>query len=143
MSGKKRSRTRFVGIPYHVVNTDHFARLSPHANKLLLDMSLQRNGRNNGALSACWTLMVKRGWKSRSTLHRAVTELIRAGFIVVTKRGMKKRGHPTLYALTWDGIDDCNVRFDAGIKPDNAPLAYWCRAPRIWGNKPMLRVASL
>ncbi len=137
MPGEKRVKSRFVGIPYQVVNTEYFAKLSPHANKLLIDMSLQRNGRNNGALSACWTLMAKRGWKSCSTLHRAVTELIGAGFIVVTRRGMKIRGRPTLYALTWDGIDDCNIRFDAGITPHNIPLSHWCRDARIWCNKPV------
>lgn len=104
MSGKKRAKQRLVDTPYQVVNIDYFAKLSPHANKPLIDMSLQRNGRNNGALSARWTLMAKRGWKSRSTLHRAVTELIGGGFIVVTRRGMKIRGRPTLYALIWDGM---------------------------------------
>ena len=123
--GNKKPKERFVGIPYHVASSERFCSLSAHAVKLLVDLSHQRNGRNNGQLSPCMALMKERGWKSSSTLHKAFIELKDKGFVVVTKAGKKLRGHPTLVAFTWDGIDDCEVKFDDGIKASGLPLGYW------------------
>ncbi|MEQ9007532.1 MAG: hypothetical protein ACFHHU_01865 [Porticoccaceae bacterium] len=131
-SSVKKKHGRFVGIPYHVVASERFRNLSAHAYKLVVDLSLQRNGKNNGKLSACWTLMKKRGWKSSSTLHKAKNELLDSGFIVVTRRGRKQRGYPTLVAFTWDGIDDCSVDYDEGIKVSSVPLSFWCKDPDFW-----------
>lgn len=126
---KKRSKGRFLGIPYQVACSNQFAELSAHANKLLLDLLLQYNGSNNGALSACWTLMKQRGWKSSSTLYKAKSELLETGFIVVTKHGMKMRGHPTLLAITWNGIDDYrDITYENNIKPSPVPLSLWSKA---------------
>ena len=69
--------------------------------------------------------MRNRGWKSKGTLYRAFKEVKDNGFIVVTKQGMKLRGRPTLCAVTWDGIDDCNIQYDEGIKPNPVPLNTW------------------
>jgi hypothetical protein len=124
-AAKKRPNRRFVGIPYHVSDSHQFCLLSAHARNLLFDLSHQRTGSNNGALSACWTLMRQRGWKSRGTLHRAFKELQEKGFVVVTRQGMKIRGRPTLCALTWDGIDETKVLYDTGIKPSPVPLNTW------------------
>lgn len=122
---KKKQRGRFVGIPYHMVSSERFCGLSAHAVKLLVDLSYQFTGSNNGKLSPCWVLMEKRGWKSSSTLHKAFTELKVKGFVVVTRAGRKIRGHPTFVALTWNGIDDCGVTYDEGIKVSAVPLNYW------------------
>ena len=126
-AAKKRKKGRFVGIPYHVANSSQFSSLSAKANKLLIDLLVQYTGSNNGALSACFTLMKPRGWKSSSTVYAAKKELLDKGFIVVTKTGMKMRGHPTLLAITWNAIDECpRVLFDEQIKSSVAPLSYWC-----------------
>lgn len=82
-----------------------------------------------------------RCWKSTSTLHKAKKELLDKGFIVVTKTGMKVRGHPTLLAITWNGIDDCNGEvFDEGIKVSPVPLSYWNKPRIIAGALPKLKV---
>lgn len=121
----RKKNGRFVGIPYSVVSSGQFCGLTAQAVKLLVDLSHQRTGSNNGKLSPCWTLMRERGWKSSATLHKAFNELLRKGFVVVTKRGRKLRGHPTLVAVTWDGIDECGVDYDEGVKVSAAPLAHW------------------
>lgn len=47
------------------------------------------------------------------------------GFVIVTKKGKKLRGHPTLCAVTWDGIDVCGVEYDEEIKASPVPLNTW------------------
>ena len=142
MSAKalKRQKGRFIGIPYKVANTDIFAKLSAPENKLLLDLLLQYNGGNNGMLSPCYTLMEKRGW-AKSSLHRAFNKLQHAGFLVVTRQGWKRRGKPTLVAITWLGIDNSksDIDFDEGITPSNTPLGYWCIAKKSWKHKPKVK----
>lgn len=121
----KRKKTRFVGIPYHVVASPQFCALSNPATRLLVDILFQYHGKNNGKLSACWTLMQQRGWNSRGTLYRAFTELKETGFVVITRQGMKVKGFTTLCAVTWYGIDECGVRFDEHIKISPVPLNLW------------------
>jgi hypothetical protein len=140
-AAKKRKKGRFVGIPYHVVNTPQFSSLSAKANKLLIDLLVQYTGSNNGALSACFTLMKPRGWKSSSTVYKAKKELLDKGFIVVTKTGMKVRGHPTLLAITWNAIDECpKVIFDEHVKPSVVPLSYWSTAREGLQKPPELKI---
>ena len=131
---------RFVSIPYHVISSAPFACLKAPETKLLLDVLLQYNGRNNGMLSACYALMEKRGWASTS-LHRAFNNLQHAGFFVVTRQGWKQRGKPTLVAVTWKGIDEPRqgIDYDEGITPSNSPLSYWCKAKAGWKHKPKVK----
>ena len=129
----RKKPERFVGIPYNVANSHHFGMLEAREVKLLLDLLIQRNGRNNGCLSPCHSLMKKRGW-APSSLYRAFTGLIKKGFVVVTRQGWKVRGKPTLIALTWDGIDEPvqGVEYDDHIKISHIPLNYWCKHPETW-----------
>ena len=127
MGRVKKKKGRFVGIPHHIVSHESFYTLSPQAIKLLIDLLHQYHGANNGNQSACWSLMKKRGWKSSSTLHRAYKELQEKGFVVITKHGKKMRGHPTLCAITWNGIDDAKKEYDEGIKVTDVPLNLWRR----------------
>lgn len=121
----KRKKRRFVGIPYNVASSSQFCGLSCYATRLLVDLLHQYTGKNNGQLSACWTLMEKRGWKSRGTLHRAFKELKDKGFVVVTRQGMKIKGYATLCAVTWDPINDYKVRYDDHIKINQPALNLW------------------
>lgn len=76
------------------------ASLSPHAAKMLLDLcsQLKANGYGNGDLSAAPAVMRPRGWSSNDTRRAALAELIRAGLLVVTRQGGRRRC--TLYAIT-------------------------------------------
>tara|TARA_R110002072_G_scaffold165194_3_gene318366 strand:+ start:1269 stop:1736 length:468 start_codon:yes stop_codon:yes gene_type:complete len=128
MAGKRKKKFegRYVGIPHNVVSSAKFIGLSAHAVKLLLDLAFQYTGYNNGNLTACWTFMRERGWKSSSTLHKALRELIDAGFVVITRQGMKVRAYPTLLAITWSGVDEVpKIRYDDGILPNQVPLNLW------------------
>jgi len=111
----------YFGIPHVVMASSNYVRLSSHAVKLLNDLGFQYNGYNNGDLCATWTLMKKRGWKSASTLHKALKELMHYGLIVKSRLG--GRHMPTLYCLTWQSVDECKGKLD--INPTNTPYGYW------------------
>lgn len=139
--GKFNSQKRFVGIPYSVVNSDPYVRrLRAPEVKLLQDIWMQFNGKNNGMLSACHTLMEKRGW-AKSSLHRAFCNLLHSGFIVVTRQGWRQRGKPTLVAVTWEGINEPynHVVYDDGIIPSHTPLGYWYKEKAAWKHKPSVK----
>lgn len=129
--------------------SDRFISLSPGALKLLIDLLWQykggpeaKHGGNNGTLSACWTLMKRRGWKSSASVYRAKKELLDKGFIVVTKEGKKLRGCPTLFAITWSGISDCGVVYDPHIQPSTTPLSLWQKDPKDWHKPSRLKAVD-
>jgi len=125
-----------VGIPYYVVNSEQWAGLKAPEVKLLVDVRLQYNGSNNGNLSACHTLMKKRGW-AKSSLYRSFTKLVYSGFLVVTRQGMKVRGMPTLVAITWCGIDEPKkCQYDFGINSHPVPLKHWQKPISKWKHQP-------
>jgi hypothetical protein len=110
---KARNRTErggYFGIPHAVLDSPNYRALSAQAIKLLIDLGRQFLGGNNGDLAAAWTMMVKRGWKSRDTLGRALAELLHFGMIEKTRQGGLNRC--SLYALTWQPIDDCRGKLD-------------------------------
>lgn len=68
-----------------------------------------------------WSKMKEKGWRSKDTLYKARNQLIQAGMIVLTRQGGKNI--PSLYAVTWLGIDECNGKLDCASR--SSPLGYW------------------
>lgn len=120
MKRKKRGRS-YVGLPWDVVLSPQFAALSGSALKLLMELRAQYKGHNNGNLDATWSRLSRRGWRSKETAHIALRELIFGGWIIRTVKGKKLGGthFPSLYALTWEAIDDCGKGFSGAISPSN------------------------
>jgi hypothetical protein len=117
MSPSRRARAKgrsesgsFLALPHQVLNSPNYLALSAHGCKLLVDVAAQYKGNNNGDLCAAWTLMQKRGWKSRDTLHKASDEIRYYGLLELTRQG--GLNSPNLYALTWQPIDACNGKLD-------------------------------
>lgn len=108
-------------MAYIVLRSQNFSRLSPHAIKLMMDLLAQYKGDNNGDLCLAWTLMKKRGWRSRDTLSKARRELLNAEWIIVSRQGGKHL--PTLFALTFFSVDECGGRLD--VKATHSPLSNW------------------
>ena len=77
--------------------------------------------RNNGDLSIAWTIMSKRGWRSKETLETARRELEHYGFIRLTRQGGRNR--PNLYAVTFFAIDDYDGKLDCA--PTHRPPDDW------------------
>lgn len=74
--------------------------LSAPAVRLLIDIARQLDGRNNGRLVACMSVMQTRGWTSNDTLTRARRELQAAGLLFQTRIGMRPN-RAAWYAVTW------------------------------------------
>jgi len=98
-----------IQIPHVVMDSDDYRNLPPNAVRLLNAMVYQYRGKNNGDLTAAFTYMRDFGFKSKETLHKAIRELLDARLIVRTRRGMfmNPGGRCSLYALTWQRIDEC------------------------------------
>lgn len=128
-SATKRKRVRgratagrFISIPHVVLESSSFINLRPRAVKLLLDIALQFDGRNNGNLTVAWGCMEKRGWSSKDTLSKAVQDLVEADLIVKTRTGrfMNPGARCDLYAITWRAIDECPGK-DLEVAPTATP----------------------
>jgi hypothetical protein len=118
---EKRGGGMYVPLPFDVLRSPALTALSAHALKLLLDLLAQYNLRNNGDLTAAWTVMCKRGWRSRDTLFKAVTELEAQGWIMKTRQGGRKRCN--LYAVTFFAIDECDGKLD--VAATTTPPGTW------------------
>lgn len=130
--GKSTTRSeigQFAAMPHAVLKTRKYASLDGWAAKLLLDLTRQYNGRNNGDLTAAWTVMREHGWRSKGTLNRAIKRLREVGFIVTTRQGWNR--NCSLYALTWHPIDECMDR-EGRHKHDAKPTL---RPPGCWKDK--------
>ena len=120
-ANNRRDSGQFLKLEKAVINRSEFYSLPPNALKLLIDLYSQYNGYNNGDMSMAWSIVKKRGWKSRDTLNRARKDLLKSGFIVETRMG--GRNKPTLYAITFLNIDECKGKLD--VKPTKTPPHYW------------------
>ncbi len=105
-----------------------YALLSPRAVKLLIDLYCRFDGKNNGDLSAAWTLMRPVGWSSKDQLAKGIRELLESGWLCVTRQSDRKR--PRLYALTFLPIDDCDGKLD--VSPTRIASHTW-RRPELSG----------
>ena len=102
---KSKSAAPFANIPHVVFECPDYISLSPYAVKLLMEMTYQYNGFNNGDLCPSITLMAKRGFKSSATLRKVICELVDARMLVLTRQGGKNLA--SLYAIAWQSIDEC------------------------------------
>lgn len=119
----KGGRSGFLGIPHTVLVSDAYMGLDGWSVKLLVDIAGQFKGSNNGDLTAAWSYMQARGWRSKGTLHKSLNALLAAGLIEQTRQGGKNRC--SLYAVTWRGIDECKGKLD--VKPTQAPSALYLK----------------
>jgi hypothetical protein len=120
-----RSFSKLVHVYFQ---SPQYAKLSPLAVKLLVDLTAQYRGTNNGDLTTAWSVLKAVGWRSKALLYKAQQELEQRGWIVKTRQGVLERGKhtATLWALTFEGINDCGKdKRDPGIKPDTMPLNLW------------------
>jgi len=131
----RRESGPFIPLPISVMEHPNFIHMSGKAIKLLLDMCTQLRFKknegaiNNGDISAAMEIMKTRGWNSNEGLTYAVRELLHYGFIIITRRGDRKRCH--LYAVTWWAINECNGKLDSGMAT-TAPTNNWKQCKQKW-----------
>ncbi|WNB76773.1 hypothetical protein [Methylomonas koyamae] len=118
----------FSAKPHHIFRPNFAAGtpspaavLSHKAAHLLDNLTAQYNGKNNGDLSAAPKIMELFGWKSRGSIDESLTELLAFGFIEQTRQG--GRNQCSLYAITWQPIDECGGKLD--VKPTIVASNLW------------------
>ena len=117
----RRESGSFLALPHDCLNHENFINLSPHSVKLLVDLSSQYKGSNNGDLCLTWSMMEKRGWRSQSTLDKCRRELLHFGWIELTRQG--GRNQASLYAITWRSVDECKGKLD--LKETKVASGKW------------------
>ena len=127
---KGRSETgQFAALPHQCLSHENYTRLSHKAIRLLVDLLYQYNGRNNGDLTAAFSILKKRGWRSKETVRLAILELLHYGWIVLTRRGALDR-IPNLYAVTFNSIDECNGKLE--VAASNMSRGDWKNLVETW-----------
>lgn len=94
----------FAALPWIVIDSPAYARLSHPARCLLIELARQFSGHNNGRLLVSAAYLKKRGWNSSDVITRAKRELLAAGFIHETVKGHRPN-RASWYALTWQTLD--------------------------------------
>lgn len=94
----------FVALPWAVLDSAAYQRLSHPARTLLLEIARQYVRDNNGGLLCSMDYLRLRGWKSADVVQRAKDSLIEAGFIFETVKGARPN-RASWYAVTWAALD--------------------------------------
>lgn len=112
----------FIALPWSVLDSEAYLKISPYAKALLLDIARQYVRDNNGRLLVSMSYMRIRGWKSNAMLTKAKRELLDGGFIYECVKGHRPN-KASWYALTWQTLDNLNG-YDYGAKEGFIRSAY-------------------
>ena len=129
----RRETGPFVPIPFSVLYSDNWRKLSAKASRLLMDvlsqLSMKEGGTvNNGDLAITRSMMIDKGWTSAESLYLARDELVYYGFIVLTRQGGKN--YPSLYAVTFFAIDPCDGKHY--VRPSAVAPNNWKDSKKKW-----------
>lgn len=118
----------FVALPWSVLDSPAYIRLSHPAKALLLELARQFVRNNNGRLLASKAYLSARGWTSSEVITRAKRELLAAGFIHETVKG-RRPNKASWYAITWHALDklqgfdtDAAETFQRGAYKELVPI---------------------
>lgn len=130
----KREKTKnrktsgsFLRLRHDILESDAYKKLSSSTVKLIIDLAAQYRGKNNGDLCTAWVFMKERGWRSKSTLYKAMKEAEDAGFILRTRQGGINKCN--LFAVTWESIDECGGKLD--VKSTRVASNTWKLNPPV------------
>lgn len=94
----------FIALPWSVIDSPAYMKLSPHAKCLLLDAARQFVRDNNGRLLLSMRHLKTRGWNSCSMVSKAKKELLDGGLLFETVKGHRPN-KASWYAITWQSLD--------------------------------------
>ncbi|MES2977400.1 MAG: hypothetical protein V4731_03175 [Pseudomonadota bacterium] len=103
-SKDKRDGGQYIALPHVVIDSASFRALGYAARALLIDISRQYTGTNNGKLVACTRYLKPMGWNSHGTVSRALAEIKSAGLLIETRMGMRPN-RAAWFALGWYSLD--------------------------------------
>lgn len=112
-NSRRSTKQSYAGIPRIVMDSPDYINLSGNAVKLLLELSRQYKGKNNGDLTMADSILKHRGL-GKNVVARCKAELLAANLIIQTRTGrfLNPGGVPALFALTWRPIDDCGGKLE-------------------------------
>lgn len=111
----------FFQLYHKLLDSPLYINLPHTAKSLLIDMSRQYNGHNNGDFCVTKKILEKRGWTSNSTMWRALNALLESGLVLLTRQG--GRNQCSLYAFSWLPIDECKGKLEvAATRTPPLPL---------------------
>ncbi|BCT93525.1 hypothetical protein LYSHEL_25490 [Lysobacter helvus] len=122
---RKRGRASehsYLGIPHYILRSQEFGGLDPWALKLLIELAAHYTGKNNGDLSAAFSVLRHRGWRSPGTLNKAIKRLLSERWLLSTRTGGRNRC--ALYALTWWPVDACKGKW-LEVVPEHKASHAW------------------
>ena len=128
----RRAEHSYLGIPHYILRSPEFGQLGPWALKLLIELAGNYVGKNNGDLSAAFSVLKDRGWRSPGTLNDAIKELLQGGWLVRTRHGGRNRC--ALYALTWWPVDDCRGKW-LELKAESVASHKWRKTDSVVGSR--------
>ena len=127
---RHKNKGKFAGIPKQVIHSDAFKSLGGNSAKLLMVLANQYNYYNNGDLAITQSIVGE--WITKNTMYSAKDELYQKGFIVINAFGGRSacgRKLASLYALTWQPIDDLKIKNNeirfTHYPTNKLPLHYW------------------
>jgi len=96
-------------LPKALMEHPDFRELTPSANKVLMVLGYQYNGRNNGDLAATKSMLKSWGGMADGTLAKALRQLKERNLVLCTRHSYRRRDGQkcALYSLTWLPIDPC------------------------------------
>jgi hypothetical protein len=104
----------FAAIPVEVLTSDACRTLPNYAVRVLLAIAAQYRGKNNGDLAMTRATARDFGVASQEHLVVSLSALLERGLIQKTRQGGKKPLGPSLYAVTWQPIDNLFGKIDSG-----------------------------
>ena len=112
----------FVALPWSVLDSEAYQRLSHPAKALLLEVARQYHSDDNGRMLLSNRYLATRGWRSADVSSRAKRELLNAGLIFETVKGARPN-KASWYAITWQSLDP-HPGYDAGVQQAFVRGAY-------------------
>ncbi|MBB0022646.1 hypothetical protein [Ralstonia pickettii] len=99
---KNWSGVAHIRIRLDILNSPAWRVLSFTARALYMDMRASLRSTNNGDINAALGTLTHKGWNSRTTILKAIGELITLGFIAKTRQGLggPTNGSCSLYRFT-------------------------------------------
>jgi hypothetical protein len=112
----------FAALPWDVLDSAAYARLSHPARSLLVELARQFVRDNNGRLLTSMAYLSKRGWNSNAVITRASRELEAAGFTHQMVKGHRPNC-ASWWAVTWHSLDRL-TGYDPGTEATFRKGAY-------------------
>jgi hypothetical protein len=132
---------RFGMVPHKVFGHEAVTTLSNAAFRVLVLLTMQFSGHDNGALSLTASQAANNGISSRNTFYRALAELEVRGLIEQTYPASRVPPRPTQYALTWMAIHDS--KYSTATRLPSHAYKDWKAAPKkSRRQKPRLRAVT-